>query len=769
MTITTRESINYQFSLIFGYSSPNEDLIVGDVIGPGKLTKEKVRELSESVIRFLRMYNAILRDFTGSELFSIEFELFNPDKKEKDIKILPKSMILIPGKYKDCESLFLALKPETGILDIHKSRDSINKISELFFEVEEFANRPELNLKQRKNFLKKFASRFSYKLFGELIENKWNKKLVGVSVSLPTEKEMLLPSSILKANIDINWSKKPIEIKLKNPKFNSLKIPLEENALIEHLKYRISEPSSFFIIENTLKLGANLINLANTGTIDEIKERIISFIIGKLNNYFKMLEQTKEVEGIINEIDHEIFKIKEFITNFLNLSKNFLKSGEHGDLNTLLNKFSEFILNRGRIQNDDFSEICNIIINLIEESIITKDNIRAIDLESFFNYFKELVKESIILIKKALPKYLTRRRFIILTENLFNALTNLFNKEQKPAKILGIKFLEKFKEKILNQIENHPLIISAEKYSEDLVIKEFNNLINFHLEPFFENIEISIGDLVYFAETMMEKNSEIIQHHIEKFKKFSGELTYLLSYILRYSTISRFLKEEPDNEIRDPVTFANRFHRFLEKRIGAIKLEWKYYILEWIKDYAKKFFNIETPIEWSLKDVYTDFISYLEDRKNSEIIPENFLKFLDVYITKIENNEERISLLDFFKQYELSIDIKKEFPEYIKNKIKKHLNQKEFQKEKINSVKFLNIERDNPFYNYLEELELKYYSKLVPRPLTLTLIHDLSNEERELFKGDLFHVFNFNYWHRNIKVEISDNFKEVYREWLKEL
>ena len=76
--ITTREAINYQFSLIFGYSSPKSDeLTVGDIIGPGNLTIEKVKELSLDVIKFLNMYNAILRDYTGSELFCIEFSLFN--------------------------------------------------------------------------------------------------------------------------------------------------------------------------------------------------------------------------------------------------------------------------------------------------------------------------------------------------------------------------------------------------------------------------------------------------------------------------------------------------------------------------------------------------------------------------------------------------------------------------------------------------------------------------------------------------------------------
>ena len=119
--ITTRESINYQFSLIFGYSS-STDIIVGDVVGPGKLTKEKVNELSQDVVKFLRMYNAILRDFAGSEVFAIEFELYNFDEKDARTNIYPKSMLLIPGRFKDCESLILALKPETGYIDPNKSR-----------------------------------------------------------------------------------------------------------------------------------------------------------------------------------------------------------------------------------------------------------------------------------------------------------------------------------------------------------------------------------------------------------------------------------------------------------------------------------------------------------------------------------------------------------------------------------------------------------------------------------------------------------------------
>ncbi|MFX0009808.1 MAG: hypothetical protein ACFE9R_05790, partial [Candidatus Hermodarchaeota archaeon] len=90
--ITTRESINYQFSLIFGYSS-NNDITVGNAIGPGKLTVQKLNQLSEDVLKFLKIYNAILRDYTGSEVFSIEFQLTNMDEKDALVSIYPKSMI----------------------------------------------------------------------------------------------------------------------------------------------------------------------------------------------------------------------------------------------------------------------------------------------------------------------------------------------------------------------------------------------------------------------------------------------------------------------------------------------------------------------------------------------------------------------------------------------------------------------------------------------------------------------------------------------------
>ena len=66
----------------------------------------------------------------------------------------------------------------------------------------------------------------------------------------------------------------------------------------------------------------------------------------------------------------------------------------------------------------------------------------------------------------------------------------------------------------------------------------------------------------------------------------------------------------------------------------------------------------------------------------------------------------------------------------------------------------------------MRDYELKYFSKLIPKPVSLTLRHAFTEDEKDLFKADLFHVLKFKYWHHNCLYEISDNFKEVYRDWL---
>ena len=767
--ITTREFINYQYSLIFGYSSPNE-VIVGDVIGPGRLTREKVNELSKEVIKYLTMYNAVLRDYTGAEVFSIEFDLYNVDEKSARVNIYPKSMIFIPGKYKDCESLLLALKPETGVLNIHKSRESLNNISKLFFEVEEFSDRPELNRENKQDLYNKFASRFNKKFYGELVEDKWNKKLIGISKTLPTEKEMLNTYAKVISNVEVLWYKIPMEINLLNSKFQKIKSLFNGQHAIEHLKFSISEPSANFIVDKTLNLGTNLINLANTGTIDESLDEIIIFMVNFVIKKIKNYSEPHTAEWLMANVNTVLIDLQGHLNKFLEYSKNFLSTGEMGDLDELLNKFEYFILNKGKLESENFDPIWKIANKFIEQAITQKMSLRIIELSSVFSYFSEIINKGLRLIRLSLPKYLSYRRLKTLTTNLINKSYEKFNQEQKPAKLLGQKLINKFKAFLFNQIETHPLLLRKDlKYNERELIREFTFLVDKNTDTFFNEIDLKIDDLISFAEIQMESKINSIKNHIEKFKKFSTELHYLLSYVLRHSTINRYIKEEPDKEISDPVSFSNRFHRFLEKRIGGINLDWKSYVLDWIKDYSKKYLRPEEQRAWTLDEVYNNFIGYFEERELNEQKIENFLTFLDAYIAKLSNPEERSLLLEFYKNYELSIDINTEFPKYVRNNIKNELNNLNPQLENITPFNYFNLDGNETFYDYIKDTELKYFSKLVPRPLTVILKHILTNEEKELFNGDLFHVLDFKFWHNNARFEISDNFKEVYREWVREL
>ena len=763
--ITTRESINYQFSLIFGYSSP-DDIVVGDVIGPGKLTIGKMNQLSQDVITYLRMYNAILRDFTGSELFSIEFELYNYDEKESSLKIFPKSMLLIPGKFKDCESLLLALKPETGYLDTHKSRDSINNVSKLFYEVEEFTDHPDLNKDQKTLVLQNFASRFSKKLYGDLLEDKWNKKLIGVNLSLPTEKEMLDTFASIKSDVNYYWNKKPIEVKFSNPSFQKLSDPLDEHPSREHLKYAISEPSANYIVEKTLQLGSNLLNLANAGTIDELKESVISFIIDRINARIEQINEFHTVKWVIDEYENDLKILVSFFNQFLEDSNKFLLSGESGNLQELLKLYGDFIHKELGKSEKIYDEIYIIANQSISQSIHNSDKLRANDLKSSVYIFSEIVKASFEIIREILPQYLARRRLKTFILKLISQLKEKFTHEQEPAKNIGNNILTKFQELLFNQIElSNVHFINGSHYDEEILVREFKKIVKQSIPLFFEKSQLDISDIISFAEIQTNASGSI-KEHIDNFKKYSTELEYLLSYILRYSTINRFLKEESKNKINDPVTFSNKFHRFIEKRIGGINLAWKYYILEWITDYAKLFFKVEEQRSWTLNEIVADFINYLEEREAREQQIDHFFKFLDQYIAKVSNELNQNIFLEFYKQFEYCRGIATEFPLYVRKRIETELSIFNMKEEELIPIEFLRLNEQDTFYNYIEEVKLKYFSKLIPRPVSIILNHKFTDNEIELFKRELFHVFNFKYWGNKSLFEISDNFKEVYRAWL---
>lgn len=764
--ITTRDSIKYQFSLIFGYSSP-KDLVVGDIIGPRKLTRKLISSLSNDVINYFRLFNTILQDYTGSELYGIEFELVNVDVEKSRTKILPKSMIFVPGKFKECESLLLALKPEIGFLDFHKSRKSLDEISENFYEIEEFIMRPELSHDDSLNLLKNFASRFSKKLFSELYEDKWSKKLKGIKTTTSLDNSNLTKLIKIKTDVNIRWNGGSYEIQFLNPSFENLsKNPgIILNKI--HLIYLISETSAYHIVDKCLKLGTDLIKLANLSTIDEMMDEILTIIIQVI--FQELSSQLKPYSSIqiINYLKTLMENLKARVNLFIKNALSFTSSGESGNLNFLLEMLESHVKKEYPHLEEFEKNLLKTLIKTIKRTIKMSERVRAIELQSPINYFTEGIRLCFKFIQEAIHTYLSRRLLRRLLSELINKLMGQFDKEASPARTLGKRLLIDFKKSLINKIELNPSLWTERKnYDENLIKKQFIKLVKQNLDQFFQDIQLNLADIIDFVTIQMQSDSEVIKEHLDKFKKFQGELNFLITYILRYNTINRFIKNLLKEQINSPTTFADLFYRFLEKRVGGIDLEWKSYVLSWILDYKDAHSKDLNQKEWNIDEIIKDFLNYLQERKKREQDINYFMKFLDFYIPKHINDSNRESFLEFYKFFESSIRIKEDFPRYVRNKIELELNLLDVPNETLSGVEFLKFEGEDTFYNFIKENHLKYFSHLIPRPVSIILKHRIPPEERDLLRNDLFHIINIKYWAKKSLIEVFDNFKEVYNIWL---
>jgi len=203
MALTTSDELHKQLTVIFGFSG-QLDIEVGEIIGIGKLSEHETKKLTQSVLRFLNNYNSMLKDYAGCTLYSIEFELENLGRRNL-VSLMPKSMLFIPGSYKDCNTLMLLLAPEMSLVDYSKSREAIDDLGKLYFEVEEAIDRPELKKEQRRKVLKNFAKRFALKLQGNVIKGKWNRKMIGITSGI--KEDLYLSVNIQK---EVKWKKKEI-------------------------------------------------------------------------------------------------------------------------------------------------------------------------------------------------------------------------------------------------------------------------------------------------------------------------------------------------------------------------------------------------------------------------------------------------------------------------------------------------------------------------------------------------------------------------------
>ena len=147
------------------------------------------------------------------------------------------------------------------------------------------------------------------------------------------------------------------------------------------------------------------------------------------------------------------------------------------------------------------------------------------------------------------------------------------------------------------------------------------------------------------------------------------------------------------------------------------------------------------------------------------------MNILDSYIAKIEDTAEKEIMLLVFEQYEYSLGIIEEFPAYVKQKMLKILTQLSFTMEPVTAIQYLSpkyeMQRNEKeigklhskldFFNFVYEFELKYFSKLIARPVCLKLI----NREQTEYDKSLIYSMDFKFWESFYKTSMSNNWFQI--------
>ncbi len=806
MALTTSDELKKQLTVIFGSKTGiiSPEIEVGDIIGIGKISVKRTEVLIKKTLNFLYAYNAMLRDYAGCRLYSIEFGLENIDPKDEGLSIMPKSMLLIPGEFKDCINILLLLSPEMRLMDNKKAKDSVNHLGELYFEVEEAINRPEIERIQQQAMLSKFAHRFALKLQGKVIEGKWNKKLVGMKDNGEETRFKQYLSANLKKKM--KWDDK--QIIPSDFKFRANRLSLKPEEKFEFLKEGILDSTFQLILKNTFKLTSNLFKIANTGTVDDLQNQLLILMMRELQKYLETVPYEITIENFKKSLLKKIVEIRENLNLFRDLGDEFCKKGLVLPVNELTERFGtklkeytaqnlpsnqkEFLINLSKVSKKHLSS----------GKFDHPNKVRSMEFKPILLYIRENAKVVYKKLKDSIPNF---SKYYVLhqyAKKLLKAIYNEFEGQKKPVRTLGQKYIKKFAQILKNKIEEN-CCMGKEKGD---YYSKFKDISQGLIDTFINDIEIEIEDLMGFVE-IMHANDQNLLNHIEKISSFPKEIEFLSGLILRSSSLQRFLKDIPNNKKLDPATFVDLFSEFLKRRLSAFRFNWKGKIIEWLNEYKRRTqpkydLNEENDKKWPQSKVIEEFLNFLSKKISDSLTLEGFKKPLNDYIQEKKMNIENRQINEIYKSYEMSLDLIEQVPDYIHQvflKVIEEIKEESFSnslsslmgsyptidslfsdfKKKVKEMSLGLLKKpeqsikNRPFWEEIEELfeleglyefvlenEMKYFSKLFARPMRVTLKTDNQNKiEKE---HELTHVIEFKYFKKLMRATVSvdmDKFK----------
>ena len=750
MTLTTSEELQKQHTVIFGIRG-HLNLEVGEIVGIGKLSSKRTESLISEILRFQTAYSSMLVEYAGCNLHSIEFELENTDQRSH-MQVMPKSMLFIPGKYKNTDTLMLLLSRELSLLDEKKAKSSINSLGEKIFEIEEALDRPELSEEERSNILTHYAHRFAVILQGEAIEEKWNRKLVGLSSGITEDVYEAV-------NIQKEIQGGSNLFVLTNPKHQKLPFLEDEEDCFDFSKYSLSSTAVMKIAENTYQLTSNLLKLANQGTINELQNQIL---LGYLNLLKQELENSGgslSIQQFRAKVQSLLGDISKFLDQYHEICENFSKSGKSGTLIALAGELYSKIIgienggaesSRKRNIMKGCAKISQHYIFSHKKRFLSVEKVRAPEFSSILSYIEHSAMLVISKINQSLPRYFQHLLLNLFIADLISSIQTEFDSSnQTIVKSLKGRLVFAFLEYIQKKAEK--LSIDPNQTNPDAILQIFQKTAKAAIEPFIASLKIHSDDLLEYCRLEMP-NIPLFVDNINELKMFRGEIQSLRSLILRYSSLHRFLKQFPEEIAFDPRNVATEFVEFLTRKLGGIESKWKTRIFQYITDYAVEYQNqylaaIENKTPWSKSKVLTLLLEYIDLRVDTETSIDGFPPFMKKYLNQVAlKNINNRPVLDIWQKYMEGTELVDQIPDYLRQILQKTIgNLESFERklpvsfyfeglislDEILSEAFVPHSSSNElastslfglnFYQFILEHEMKYFSKLVARPKQILL------------------------------------------------
>jgi hypothetical protein len=513
--------------------------------------------------------------------------------------------------------------------------------------------------------------------------------------------------------------------------------------------YKIHPKIITEIIKNSFELTSNLLQIANTGSINDTQHHILTLFL----NIFKLYLQSKEDKSTIREFKNylESFlpKLENYFKFFKTICEEFSTSAISGSLEEMLTKFNEYIPTQleDPFQVDFLNKMSMITeyhLHNHEYIFDFPDKIRSNEFKTPFLYINQTASLIIKSLRISLPKYFQHFLMESLLVTLMESIQKeLSKRDESIIKILGIKSIHQLSE--YYQISLEKFCNLNHETNPEKIIQDFKQIINGEIEEFRQNLTFRIEEILEYCREKLP-SIPLFENTIEKLMFFRTRIENFWNLTLHQSTKKRVLENIIELDIYDPKSVSSALLTFLQKKFGGIQTSWKNRFFDFINEFGKNYQSVfikamENKEKWDILRTPNLLFKYLEDRIQTETSIEGFLVPLKEYLNSLAmKNVENRRLLDIYEMYKKGIEINDQFPEYfnqILNQCLEFIELKDtkypitFYLKSLPSVEsIISNEPQTPtfqsfsissYYDFLVNSELKYFSKLIAQPSQIIL------------------------------------------------